>query len=229
MLIKILKRIFSTVFGLLAIILVGISAYEILFMKTIYNLDGIFFSFTVIGILSWLSAALLSSSFLDAANKRKSMRYGCILFFTFYCLILINLLFTGGRNFSINSTPTMNFSHRLDLKTNFVPFRTILRYINGSDHYSQNIIIQNIAGNIFLLAPMGLFLPVLFSKLKQFRFYILFVFLGILVIETTQFFTNLGTFDIDDIILNLSGAVLFFFVCKLKPIQWFLRKMRLIG
>jgi len=61
--------------------------------------------------------------------------------------------------------------------------------------------------NIVLLAPLGLFLPVLFGE-KKISFYFGIIFLLSLSIEIIQFIFDLGSADIDDIILNCIGGLL---------------------
>ena len=71
--------------------------------------------------------------------------------------------------------------------------------------------IKNIIGNMLLLFPFGLLLPILWGKFDNMRIMLLYSFLFSLGIEITQllsyFVGNMGrSFDIDDIILNTLGA-----------------------
>ncbi|ABX43645.1 VanZ family protein [Lachnoclostridium phytofermentans ISDg] len=99
--------------------------------------------------------------------------------------------------------------------TNFIPFHTMMSYLKNSDNLNSSIIYTNIFGNLAAFAPMGFFLPLLFQKLRKFLPFACVMFLTIAVIELAQFITNLGVMDIDDLILNLSGASIAFFLCKL--------------
>lgn len=62
---------------------------------------------------------------------------------------------------------------------------------------------NNIIGNIFVFAPLGYFLPLLFSKCKRINTVILVGFIISFLFETCQYLLYLGSADIDDIILNL--------------------------
>jgi len=53
---------------------------------------------------------------------------------------------------------------------------------------------------------MGAFLPVLFKKLRKFRWVILVCFSETVAAELLQLIFILGSFDVDDIILNTAGA-----------------------
>ena len=67
-------------------------------------------------------------------------------------------------------------------------------------------------GNFAGFIPFGILIPVLY-RCKFFKFISLF-FLSILVIETVQMLTFLGSFDIDDAIVNTLGAAIGFCAYK---------------
>ena len=68
-------------------------------------------------------------------------------------------------------------------------------------------------GNVAAFIPFGILIPLLF-RVKFIRFFSLF-FLSILVIETIQALTLLGSFDINDAIQNSLGACIGFGAYKL--------------
>lgn len=107
----------------------------------------------------------------------------------------------------------------LSFQSNFVPFRTIGEYIMALRDGSMNrtVPVQNLLGNLLLFAPMGVYLPLLFSGLHSFRKAMLTTLGLLLGIELLQMFTRLGSFDIDDLILNMAGAMLgygAYFICE---------------
>ncbi len=64
--------------------------------------------------------------------------------------------------------------------------------------------------NILLFVPFGLSLPFCLSDKVKHK-YILSIIIGLLftaLIETTQFFSKLGRFETDDIIMNFLGAAI---------------------
>ena len=87
---------------------------------------------------------------------------------------------------------------------NLVPFRTIVPYLLGD----KGLIIGglNIVGNIALLVPMGLLIPLFFPNLTWKKSLVLAVASG-LAIETLQMLLRVGIFDIDDVILNALGVM----------------------
>ncbi len=80
---------------------------------------------------------------------------------------------------------------------------------------NRDIPIKNLLGNFVLFLPMGIFLPILFKRLSIFKKYIITIILVLLLIEIIQAIIRLGSFDIDDLLLNLLGAILGFSIYKL--------------
>ena len=103
---------------------------------------------------------------------------------------------------------------------NFIPFKTITEYItdiiNGS---IRGHAIRNLAGNLFLLFPLGFYLPFFIRKFTGIKAYAVVVAAFITIIEVTQLVTMSGSLDVDDFILNFSGALIGFLVFKHTPIR----------
>lgn len=130
--------------------------------------------------------------------------------FLVYCAVMLWLLF--GRSNGWNSA--IPYTQQLRQNTNLVPFLTIGNYLYVPQHsgssYMRIHCFINLAGNIFLFIPAGWLLPRLWKWQKNF-FRFLITCLGcILLVEVLQLFTLLGRFDIDDVILNLSGMIIGF-------------------
>lgn len=93
---------------------------------------------------------------------------------------------------------------------NVVPLRTVGRLL-GRPYPDQAI--RQIGGNIGLFLPLGAVLPVLVPRLRRFSALLLTALAATLIIEAIQYVaTGLGrmdrAFDIDDLLLNVVGAVL---------------------
>ena len=78
------------------------------------------------------------------------------------------------------------------------------------DHrpYLVRAALINLLGNVVMFVPLGLFLPLIFTKLRKLWRTLFTVTLLIAVVEIAQLFTLLGSCDVDDLILNLLGAAL---------------------
>ncbi|MDQ8734133.1 VanZ family protein [Paenibacillus sp. LHD-38] len=113
-----------------------------------------------------------------------------------YALIMCWLLFYRNRYFG------EGYSY------NLVPFYTIKKYIIHHDHFNFDIWFKNLFGNIVLFMPIGLFLPLLNKKYSRGFVLTAASIMLITIVEMTQMLTRVGSFDIDDIILNTFGALL---------------------
>jgi len=105
-----------------------------------------------------------------------------------------------------------NWKQELLWSLNVMPFRFIFD-IQG---YMPMAWCKNIIGNVILFVPMGFFMLCLFPKARTWSFkkYMFTMTAVILGIELFQLFFMCGHCDIDDLILNLSGACLGFVVTK---------------
>lgn len=89
---------------------------------------------------------------------------------------------------------------------NLTPFQSILQYANRIQHYPFDYWFFNLFGNVLLFVPLGFLLPILFAKARRFSTTIVWTMLASLTIELTQLGTRLGSFDVDDLILNVLGG-----------------------
>jgi len=91
---------------------------------------------------------------------------------------------------------------------NLIPFQWVI--------YPQGMQFKNVFGNIAFFVPFGLLLPLLFRKINAGKA-VLIGFLLSLFFEITQYVTDTGGADVDDLILNTCGIVcgaLFFLLLK---------------
>ena len=66
---------------------------------------------------------------------------------------------------------------------------------------------KNIYGNILAFVPFGFFLPIISKNNRSFWSVTLYGFEFTLGIELVQLSFQVGTFDVDDIIMNMLGAI----------------------
>jgi glycopeptide antibiotics resistance protein len=91
-------------------------------------------------------------------------------------------------------------------KANTVPFRTIDMYYKGYKENNKSATF-NLLGNLLGFIPFGILLPLALSWfVHPIRMLVAIVFLS-LGFEVVQLLTGLGVFDIDDLLLNSSGAI----------------------
>ena len=73
--------------------------------------------------------------------------------------------------------------------------------------------------------PYGMFIPLMFKRInKYYKFLILMVIL-VIGIELLQFITLSGSCDIDDLILNVLGASIIYFICRIKVVKKIINKI----
>lgn len=140
--------------------------------------------------------------------------YSVIAFYKLVIDRLVNvvvMLFHG--EYSLGELGLFDYSN-WRLTTNFVPFDTILRYINYSQYFNFDIIIINLLGNLLIFTPMGFLLPLLSKKCRKAWKVICIGFFSSLAVETIQFIFRVGSADIDDLILNTLGAWLGYLAYK---------------
>ena len=127
--------------------------------------------------------------------------------FALYCVCLLWILF-----FSRDADRTISLKEYLFRYGNIIPLKTTAKYIRyfflKKDVSSFILGLYNIFGNFLLFLPMGIFLPRLFEKWKKKSFFLLRILCLIVTAEIFQIVFRVGIFDIDDVLLNFSGAFL---------------------
>ncbi|WP_317040577.1 VanZ family protein [Chryseobacterium sp. JAH] len=74
-------------------------------------------------------------------------------------------------------------------------------------------IIKIVIGNIVMFVPFG-FLGWFFPQLKDLKSLIIAFVSAVVIVEALQYFSRLGVFDVDDIILNTFGVYLGWQICR---------------
>ena len=78
---------------------------------------------------------------------------------------------------------------------------------------------MNIILNIILFVPLGVFLPLIFPKLRKWYFTLLIGFLFCVYTETLQYIKGIGIFDVDDFLCNILGILMgYIFIASLLKI-----------
>lgn len=151
----------------------------------------------------------------------KKARNLTVFLFILYCGCMLWLLFARQPNPAEVPFPVYLRAH-----VNLRPFRTIrlfTRILVPPVRMSLvRAAIRNLAGNIFLFTPLGIFLPVVFPMLRFFFRTFFSTLLIISVIELTQLALMVGSCDVDDLLLNVLGASLGYGLYRLSGL--FFRK-----
>ncbi|ATF16223.1 VanZ family protein [Brevibacillus sp. HB1.2] len=115
---------------------------------------------------------------------------------------------------------------RLRYQSNLVPFHEIENYVRSIRNYQSWHSAVNFVGNVIAFMPLGFLLPLLFPKKagSLFRVTLLSLLLS-LGVELTQLVMNVGTFDVDDLLLNTAGGMIGYIVYLFI---WVIQKKRFI-
>lgn len=173
-------------------------------------------------VITFLVFSMLRVKFFSHRKINSSgFREFLLSLFAGYLAFLVIMLFTPNSyiaNSGINLTNENfdfvgNFKDRISSGAwgvNLVPFRTIRNYIKYSGFLHTMI---NIFGNIIIFVPFGILLAEIFPKMRNILKILGITFATSFFVEFIQFFIGRSV-DIDDLILNLLGSVIGYFVWK---------------
>lgn len=95
---------------------------------------------------------------------------------------------------------------------NFIPFKTITEYIIMYDKMNFDTWFLNLFGNIILFIPFGFLLPILSKKFKNIFKIVYILPIASLIIEILEYTLEIGSFDVDDILLNTIGGLIGYYI-----------------
>lgn len=163
-------------------------------------------------------------------KQRVVKRTMWILFFLFlllfFSLVFVDSYFKNDIRADA-ANRAISFSEYKENYMSLIPFKStrglLYSYSRGWIDYKAPLV--NIAGNLLLCMPFAFFLPLLFKKQRKFIIFLPTVFAISLLVESIQLVTKRGFCDIDDLILNVAGAVLLFLVLHIKLVKKFMNKI----
>lgn len=147
---------------------------------------------------------------LKDKTRRKLRVIGKILFIAYIFFMLYFLLVSEmyGR-----TELRTDYSYNLEL------FKEIKRFWEYRDVLGTKVVLMNLVGNVVIFVPFGYTLPWA-SRYKNFIQTAWYTFLFSLSIECVQLVTKIGSFDVDDLLLNTLGGCLgyitFYICCKIR-------------
>lgn len=163
----------------------------------------------------------------DTQEKIRLQRRMLKGIFAIYLIALMTLLFLGStfrRGFEDrNIWQVEPFSQdHIDYYCNLKVFKSVRMYYHAFVNHTMTmrIIVLNLVGNLIAFVPFGLFVPLIYRK--RIHNILQFTILAILcstAMEFVQFITMVGQADIDDVILNVLGAVIMYLIVYIPPIH----------
>lgn len=132
-------------------------------------------------------------------TKKKIRITGLILFICYLLGLTYFLFFAEGYGRTVTNR---------EYSYNLVPFLEIKRFWNNREIIGSFAVFINLAGNVLAFVPFGFFLPVLNVHARGILRMALFTFEFSLLVETIQLVSKVGSFDVDDLMLNTLGGIL---------------------
>ena len=134
---------------------------------------------------------------MRAPSRIKALKW----IFALYCIVMIWLLFLQ----RLGSVAPMG-------RYNLVPLDTVRLYVRLLQHSEslaqRNSAIANLAGNVVLFIPFGIFIPLMVSWQQKFLPFVILTTGLLLLVELLQYVPGLGALDVDDMILNFCGVMI---------------------
>jgi glycopeptide antibiotics resistance protein len=187
-------------------------------------------------LIIYIIAMLLVYIDTKMKNKReenkieKNRKRGITLIFIIYSILLVTLLFFDGnyRRMRFEGQIKIFSKEHFEFYSNIVPFATITNFFTKyiENNINLSIVVTNILGNIIAFAPFGIFLPILYKdKIDNIKKFTLTMIIIVFIVECIQFITKSGTFDVDDIILNVLGATIMYGITRIKKVKELIEKI----
>ncbi len=158
-------------------------------------------------------------------NRSVFVKGVVVCLFLIYTLMVIDFTLINdsfGRNISnIFITDRAQVSEYFSKRINLVPFATIKLFIDAYKDSTLDIysVLENILGNLFVFMPFAFFIPVLFKKINSALKFFGIISAFVLLIEILQLVFLTGSADIDDFILNVSGAMTAYGILSIAKIK----------
>lgn len=175
-------------------------------------------NFTI--LLPILLIYVLITGIVAFVKKANIYTYLCHIAFAIYICFLLKVTFFP---IPIQKETVLGLQNA-SLEYNFIPLHSIGRIISENMEFPKILFLQ-ICGNLLLVFPVGVYLPLVSKKYQSAkRMFITVLFLGI-AIELAQHMLNMvvsfhyRSVDVDDVILNTLGGMIGYIVHRyVKPI-----------
>lgn len=145
-------------------------------------------------------------------NTTKNQKLGWVLFLAYLALLVYFLIFSE----SLGRDPSQrDYAYNLEL------FKEIRRFYVYRKQLGIEAFLLNVFGNVIAFMPCGFFLPIVSRRSRKWYNTVLLGFLLSLSVETLQLFLKVGSFDVDDLLLNTLGGSLGYIINRI------IQKMRI--
>ena len=148
----------------------------------------------------------------------KKIQWGTVVFLIIYLMVLAYVCFWSE---GYGRTEVQN-----TYRYNLVPFKEIMRFYTYRELVGIQAFLLNLFGNVLAFIPVVVMVPIVSRKNRKFFRVLGLTFLLSLFIECIQLIFKVGSFDVDDLILNTLGGVIgyvvFWLMNQIRR-QWFVK------
>lgn len=153
-------------------------------------------------------------------RDRKNIRIiGKVLFVLYIAFIIYFLIFSDwyGRS-----------GVREEYHYNLILFREIKRFWHYRKQLGLFAMFTNLFGNVIIFMPLGFFMPMA-SRQRNFWSAMFYSFGLSFCVETFQLISKVGSFDVDDLLLNtiggMTGYIIYVICCTIRR-KYVIKKKR---
>lgn len=133
-------------------------------------------------------------------NTKRRIQLGSFILLVLYIAVLMYVCFVSEDYGRTTVSP--------DYRYNLIPFKEIGRFYFYRDIVGIRAFVTNLFGNVIAFMPFGFLMPILRKRDRRVVNAAFMTFLLSLFIEVVQLLTRVGSFDVDDLILNTMGGIL---------------------
>ncbi len=162
---------------------------------------------------------------LHPASQTRILHITFAGFFLLYGSLLLYLTLGEERGYLDQMKHLSTLQYFLQT-SNFYPFQ-LLRDFQQIPYRDANAYFrlgENIVGNLVLFTPMAFFLPLFCKACRKLTGFCIGLCSTVLLIEVTQALLRYGVFDVDDLILNIGGGMLAFWLLRFPKLHSFLKR-----
>lgn len=185
-----------------------------------------YFTLLVVGVFVFLAGGIFLRSRTNVNESvRQHLVTGSVIFiFALYVLVFLSLvLFTKVISNDSQFTFAYNKFWLSEALPRLVPFSSIATQLGkfAQGETSGLILAVNIGGNLLLYTPLAFFLPAFSKNMRVLDSFFPFIVFVVVFVELAQGMFGLGSFETDDMILGIGGALIAYAVINYTPIKDF--------
>ena len=180
---------------------------------------------TVAFVTGYFSAWFSALKTEEPGVKYKIMKNRICALFLFYIILIVDFTLIDdalGRDiFGVLKWNTAEFNRYINESTNLIPFETLKLFLNAFKSGTLPFwsVFENVFGNFVSFMPLPFFTVCLFKKINKWYTVFAVTLISVLLIELLQLLLLTGASDIDDVILNVSGAMLFYALLRIPAVS----------